>query len=96
LLENLTWKACLVYPDGVIIFSRDFTTHLERLNMVLERFEEANLKLKSSKCKFAMDEVGSVGFKITKDGLKPYPKKTKAIVELHAPKNKGNVIRFRK
>ncbi|CAF1017288.1 unnamed protein product [Brachionus calyciflorus] len=76
LLKNLTWVACLVYLDDVIVF------------------EEANLKLKPSKCKFAMEEVSYLGFKITKDGLKPDPSKTEAIVNLPAQQNKGDVLRF--
>ena len=94
LLKNLTWVACLVYLDDVIVFAKDFETHIERLDQVLTRFEEANLKLKPSKCKFAMEEVSYLGFKITKDGLKPDPSKTEAIVNLPAPQNKGDVLRF--
>ena len=41
-----------------------------------------------------MDEVSYLGFKITKDGLKPDPAKTEAIANLQAPKNKGDVLRF--
>ncbi|CAF1125194.1 unnamed protein product [Brachionus calyciflorus] len=94
LLKNLTWVACLVYLDDVIVFAKDFETHIERLDQVLTRFEEANLKLKPSKWKFAMEEVSYLGFKITKDGLKPDPSKTETIANLSAPINKGDVLRF--
>ena len=51
-LRGLQWKTLLVYLDDVIIFSKDFKSHLERLEEVLLRFEEANLKLKAKKCHF--------------------------------------------
>lgn len=88
ILRNLTWKHCLVYLDDVIIFSPDFKTHLERLDQVLSRFKDANLKLKPSKCKFGMEEVTYLGFLISKEGLKPDPSKIKAISEYETPKNK--------
>ncbi|CAF0881315.1 unnamed protein product, partial [Brachionus calyciflorus] len=93
LLKNLTWVACLVYLDDVIVFAIDFETHIERLDQVLTRFR-SYLNLKPSKCKFAMEEVSYLGFKITKDGLKPDPSKTQAILNLPAPQNKGDVLRF--
>ncbi|CAF1112013.1 unnamed protein product, partial [Brachionus calyciflorus] len=94
LLKNLTWKHCLVYLDDVIVFANDFKTHMERLDEVLGRFAAANLKLRPSKCKFVMDEVGYLGFKITKYGLSPDPAKTAAINNLSAPANKDDVKRF--
>ncbi|CAF1061945.1 unnamed protein product [Brachionus calyciflorus] len=68
-----------MYLDDVIVLANDFKTHMERLDEVLGRFAAANLKLRPSKCKFLMDEVGYLGFKITKYGLSPNPAKTAAI-----------------
>ena len=56
-LRNLSWKHCLVYLDDIIIFAKDFYTHLERLEAVFSELAKAKLKLKPSKCKFFMTEV---------------------------------------
>ena len=45
---NLRW--CIIYLDDIIIFSKDLTSHLERLEAVFRKLEEAGLKLKPSKC----------------------------------------------
>ena len=50
-LSGLTWEECLVYLDDVIIYSRTFEEHLERLEHVFERLKESGLKIKLEKCK---------------------------------------------
>ena len=45
---NLHW--CIIYLDDIVIFSKDPVSHLERLEAVLWKLEEAGLKLKPSKC----------------------------------------------
>lgn len=94
LLRGLSWKYCLVYLDDVIVFSNDFQSHMERLAQVLEKFGQANLKLKPSKCMFVMEKVSYLGFLITKDGLKPDVNKTRALSELIAPRDKDEVKSF--
>ena len=50
-LVGLTWEVCLAFLDDIIVFSRTFEQHLERLGLVFDRLRTANLKLKPSKCK---------------------------------------------
>ena len=45
---NLYW--CIIYLDDIVIFSKDPVSHLERLEAVFLKLEEAGLKLKPSKC----------------------------------------------
>ena len=42
-LRELTWKHCLVYVDDVIIWSNDFESHLQHLDLVFQRLRMANL-----------------------------------------------------
>lgn len=94
LLRNLTWKYCLVYLDDVMVYSRDFASHLYRLDLILSRFKSANLKLKPSKCCFGMSQVNYLGYCITSSGLKPDQAKTQVISKMEAPKNKDDIKRF--
>ena len=45
---NLHW--CIIYLDDIVISSTDPASHLERLEAVFQKPEEAGLKLKPSKC----------------------------------------------
>ena len=93
-LNRLTWHQCLVYIDDIIVFSNSFDEHLTRLGNVFECLANANLKLKLNKCRFVQDEVLYLGFKLTKDGIKPSDSKIKAIQQLAAPKTKREVKGF--
>ena len=48
-MRGLTWEACLVFLDDIVVMSTTFEQHLERLRAVFERLRSANLKLKPSK-----------------------------------------------
>ena len=43
----------VVYIDDILVFSRTLEEHLEHLRMVIERLEEAQLKLKPVKCQLS-------------------------------------------
>jgi len=45
-LQGLQWETCLIYVDDVIVFSTTFDQHIQRVYEVLQRIEEASLKLK--------------------------------------------------
>jgi len=49
-LHGLTYLCCLVFIDDCIVISRSFEDHLHHMELVLQRFRQANLKLKPGKC----------------------------------------------
>ena len=50
-MGELHLTSCLVYLDDIIIYSKTYEEHLERLEAVFTKLKEAGLKLKSSKCR---------------------------------------------
>jgi len=66
-LKGLT--CCLVYIDDTICFSKSFEDHLVDLESVLDRFRQANLKLKPTKCKFFQNKVKFVGHYVSAKGI---------------------------
>ena len=56
-LAGLTWETCLAFLDDIIVMSKDFDQHLERLGQVFERLRKANLKLKAEKCHLFQQKV---------------------------------------
>jgi len=56
-LAPLKYNSCLGYIDDIVMFSRTFGEHLEHLEKAFKRLADANLRLKPSKCEFALEEI---------------------------------------
>ena len=84
-LTGLTFRSCLCYLDDVLITSETFEKHIEDLNEVFDRLQNAGLKLGPKKCQFAQKSCIFLGHLITKDGLQPPPDRVNAIKEYPAP-----------
>jgi len=86
-LRGLNLDICLVYLDDIILFSVTQEQHIERLEMILRRLKEANLKLKPSKCTLMQREVTFLGHVISHQGIATDPEKIKLIEEWPVPTN---------
>ena len=86
-LAGLNLDIRLVYFDDIIVFSATPEQHLERLKCVFRRLQEANLKLKPSKCCLMQTEVSFLGHIISGEGISTDPEKIKLINEWPAPTN---------
>ena len=86
--------AC-TYLDDLLVLSRgNFSEHLDDLEKVLKRLSGANLRVNIRKCTFAADEIAYLGYILTRDGIKPHPKKIEAIVNLARPETRKDVRRL--
>ena len=81
-LRGLTWQIALIYLDDVLIYSQTFEEHLQHLRLVFDRFREAGLKLKPSKCHFGQTKVNYLGHVITPEGLPKTVKDVRAFMGL--------------
>jgi hypothetical protein len=52
------------------------------MEQVLDRLQKANFRANFQKCYFGESKIGSLGYEITRDGIKPKPKKVEAILKL--------------
>nr|KAG5707461.1 hypothetical protein BaRGS_011965 [Batillaria attramentaria] len=93
-LGDLHMKTCLIYLDDLIIFSRTYEEHLERLKKVFQRLSEAGLKLAAKKCHLFQERVIYVGHQVSADGIAPDPEKTEVIRNWPTPTNPEAVRRF--
>ncbi|GFY08216.1 hypothetical protein TNCV_1356271 [Trichonephila clavipes] len=66
-LGGLSYEACLVYLDDIIIVGRSFEEHLKNIRRVLQKLKEANLKLSPSKCHLGCERLE------LSDGCSPAP-----------------------
>src|SRR2546430_17009053 len=61
----------VVYIDDIMIYSKTFKEHLEQVEKVLKKLKEVNLMLKLKKCRWGEQNIGFLGHRVGKDGLKP-------------------------
>ena len=77
----------LLYLDDICIFAQDGDEMLDRIETVFDRLIEFNLKIKPKKCHFFAEEVDFLGFRLSKDGIKPSPEKVCKIKDWPVPQN---------
>lgn len=93
-LGNLNMSICLIYLDDLIIFSKTFEEHLERLDIILERLKECNLKLAPEKCVFFQPEVKFLGHVVTSNGISTDPDKVDKVRNWPVPSNSDELRSF--
>uniref|UniRef100_A0A3B1JKD5 Gypsy retrotransposon integrase-like protein 1 n=1 Tax=Astyanax mexicanus TaxID=7994 RepID=A0A3B1JKD5_ASTMX len=85
-LGDLAFDILLVYLDDIIIFSRDFKSHCERLELVFNRLRHHGLKLKPSKCFLLKPEVKFLGHIISAKGVQVDAEKVRVLETWPIPK----------
>ena len=76
------------YIDDLLVITKgSFDDHLSHLDRVLEKLEEAGLKINASKSCFAAHKLEYLGYWISRDGIQPLATKVDAIKNMAKPKN---------
>ena len=89
---NLNW--CIIYLDDIVIFSKDLASHLERLEAMLQKLEQAGLNLKPSKCELFQWQITYLGHSISAQGITTDESKIEAIKKWPTPTNVTEVQSF--
>ena len=74
-LTGLIGSKARVFLDDVIVLGETFSQHINNLEQILERLQDAKLNLKFEKCEFFKDRVNYLGHVISSQGLQPQPNK---------------------
>ncbi|BHF62060.1 hypothetical protein SprV_0100504100 [Sparganum proliferum] len=82
------------YLDDILVTGPSEHSHLETLNIVLERLEDAGFKLRKDKCTFLADSAEYLGFMVDKTGLHPLEHKLKALKTAPRPNNTSQLRSF--
>jgi len=92
----LSGYKCFVGPyfDDVPVFSEDWDDHLIHLRKEFTCLKDANLSLKSSKCRFGYTQTQHLGHVIGEGKILPDPKKVKAVKNYKKPESKSEVRAF--
>jgi hypothetical protein len=72
--------------DDLLIITRGILDeHLQKMETVLTRLCDAGLKVNAAKSWFCAHEIEYIGYILTREGIKPQPKKVQAILTLSPP-----------
>ncbi len=64
------------YIDNILIITRGtLGDHLSKVEIVLAKLRNAGLKVNATKLFFCTHEIEYLGYILTRDGIKPQPKK---------------------
>jgi hypothetical protein len=81
------------YIDDLLVITRGtLEEHLEKLREVLRRLREAGLNVNAAI--FLYPRVEYLGYILTREGIKPQPKKVQAILALNPPNNVKELRHF--
>lgn len=86
-LGDLAFDILLIYLDDIIVFSVDFKSHCEKLDLVFSRLRQHGLKLKPSKCFLLRPEVRFLGHIISSKGVQVDKDKVQCLDEWPSPTN---------
>ena len=92
ILEGLDGVECNI--DDVLVHGATQEERDRRLEAVLQRLGNANVTLNAEKCVFNVSSVKFLGQIVGADGIKPYPEKIQAILEMPHPTNLHEVRSF--
>jgi len=83
------------YIDDLLCITKgDLEDHLAKLKVVLQRLQDANLKVNARKSNFCAIETEYLGYILSREGIKPQPKKVQSILALTPPTNVKDLRKF--
>ncbi|XP_041466120.1 uncharacterized protein LOC121416727 [Lytechinus variegatus] len=94
ILRGLTWEIALAFLDDVLVLGKSFEEHLKNLRIVLNRFQQFELKLKPKKCSLFQTKVEFLGRDVDKTGIHLRAEHVQAVQSWPVPKNTREVERF--
>ena len=84
----------IIYIDDILVSGKDQQEHDRRMQRVLQRLKDINLKLNWPKCQIRKARVKYLGHFLTDDGLLPDADKLRAIQDMPCQKSTTDVRRF--
>lgn len=91
-IRNL--EGVFAFVDDILIASKSESEHKQHIEALFSRLQEYGLSIKPSKCIFGVPEIDFLGYKVTKDGIKPLPHRVEAIQKFPKPSNITELRRF--
>ena len=82
------------YLDNILVMGKDTQEYLSNLEGVLQKLQEYNLRIKSTKCKFLQKSVEYLGQVVSTQGIDTSERKVEAILKMSPPTNQRSLRSF--
>jgi hypothetical protein len=94
--QDLKFTFVYHYLDDVVVYGEDFDSHMEhlRVRLVLERLRGAGLTVKPNKVVLVTQEISFLGHRVSAEGVRIDPDRTKAIRNFPVPTDVKGISRF--
>ena len=93
-LDGISWRIALPYLDDTLIHSQSLEEHFDHLEMVLQAFANANMKLGPTKCALFRTRVKFLGHRISKEGVSVDEKYVQVVKDWPLPNTRHKVRVF--
>ena len=94
LLHSELASKAVLYLDDLILFTASFEAHLQLIETVMAKFDSAKLRLNPKKCRFCVDSLIFLGFRLDKTGVSIDPSRFEAIKSYPVPTNVKQLRQF--
>ena len=81
LLSNIKGVKTHIY-DIIVLGKDSFENHTDQLRIIFARLRAEGLKVNAPKCSFGLKDITYLGYVITREGIKPNPKKVQMIMDI--------------
>ena len=85
LFSKVPFSSLIFYVDDIALGSRDFRSHLHKLEYVFQRLEFGNLKISPEKTHLFCKEIKFVGLKISREGISVDDERLKVVRDMPTP-----------
>jgi len=85
--DKTRFHSLACYVDDLLIYTNDWKTHIEQLEVTLKTLEENRISCNLNKTEIGYQEVGYLGHPLSADSVRVSKKRIEAIRKISAPKN---------
>jgi hypothetical protein len=94
IFHDISFKFVYHYLDEVVIYSEDFSQHLQHFGEFFSGLRDAGLTMNPAKLVFAVQEICFLGHRVSPLGVSIDPERTRATREFPPPKDARGIARF--
>lgn len=93
ILAKYKWEFCVCYVDDIVVFSKDWASHLRHVDLVLKAIFEAGLTIDPAKAYVGFNSLKLLGHLVSRFGLSVQQDKIQAMLGLAEPTTLGELDR---